>query len=76
MFGSLTSSKIFAMDLAQFLPHTVTDWLQAHGGGRMMERARECEEITTRIAKELVREKARLPAEEKTSRDVFSLLSK
>ena len=67
---------MFAMDVARFLPLSVIEWLQDNLGGRGLEKARECAEISVKVAKELVATKAKFLAEGKGRRDIFSLLGK
>ena len=74
-FGSPSLAKIFAMDVVRFIPLSVTEWLQDNLNGRGLQKARECKDITIKVAKELVESKAKYHAEGKGRRDIFSLLS-
>lgn len=62
------------MDLARFVPFQFIEWLQRWLPGKGLNKARESEQVTTDVAKQLVDSKVEAVGEGKGKRDVFSLL--
>lgn len=62
------------LDLGRFVPLWFIEWLQDHGSGEGLAKARESAQLTTNIAKQLVDSKIEAIGDGKGKRDVFSLL--
>ena len=75
VFGFQSDAKIFAMDVARFLPIDIIEWLQKALPSKGLEKARQSARCTIGIAKELVETKADELDVGKGKRDAFSLLS-
>ncbi|EKM53348.1 uncharacterized protein PHACADRAFT_124964 [Phanerochaete carnosa HHB-10118-sp] len=74
---SLPSAKAMIMvDILRLFPARVIEWIQDRQNNPAMEKARECERLTLKVAKELVDTKAEALKQGKGSKDVFSLLVK
>lgn len=54
----------------------VVEWLQDHLGGRSLQKVRECAQVSTKVARELVNTKAKLLVKGEGRRDILSLLGK
>ncbi|EKM53352.1 uncharacterized protein PHACADRAFT_259665 [Phanerochaete carnosa HHB-10118-sp] len=74
---SLPSAKaIFKFDTMRLFSTRIIEWIYDRQNNPAMKKARECERLTLKIAKELVDTKAEALKQGKGSKDVFSLLVK
>ncbi|KAF7790941.1 hypothetical protein EIP86_001900 [Pleurotus ostreatoroseus] len=76
VFGQSSDGKILALDLARYIPLWIIEWLQDTLAGEGLKKARETEELTTSIAKQLISSKTESIGDGERKRDVFSLLVK
>ncbi|EKM53350.1 uncharacterized protein PHACADRAFT_259662 [Phanerochaete carnosa HHB-10118-sp] len=75
-FRFASAKDIFKVDIMRLFSYRVIKWIQDHQNNPAMEKARECERLTLKVAKELVDTKAEALKQGKGSKDVFSLLVK
>lgn len=77
VFGAPTADAIFKRDaLRIFRSSRIVEWIYDRQRNPAVEKARECEELTLKIARELVENKAEALEQGKGSKDIFSLLVK
>uniref|UniRef100_A0A0W0GAR6 Cytochrome p450 n=1 Tax=Moniliophthora roreri TaxID=221103 RepID=A0A0W0GAR6_MONRR len=77
IFGSPSGGAILSMILAGLLPRKCLTFLRDHSfGGQRLERLRSLNEVTNRVARQLVREKAEEIGQGKGNKDIMSLLVK
>lgn len=69
-----STKAIFKFDIMRLFSNRVIEWINDHQNNPAMEKARECERLTLKVAKELVDTKAEALKQGKGSKDVFSLL--
>lgn len=74
MFGMLSIQKIFMFDVIRLIPLRAIEWFQNRLSNATLDKARECERLTLKVAKELLEGKAEALQDGEGSRDIFSLL--
>ncbi|EKM53349.1 uncharacterized protein PHACADRAFT_211048 [Phanerochaete carnosa HHB-10118-sp] len=74
VFRLPSAKAIFRFDIMRLFSYRVIKWIQDHQNNPVMEKVRECERLTLKVAKELVDTKAEALKQGKGSKDVFSLL--
>ena len=76
LFGLQSEKSIFVVDNSRFIPGWFIEWLQDHMDSFALQKARECEASTLKIARELVETKGEELAQGRGSKDIFSLIGK
>ena len=66
--------QIFIQAASKHIPMRIYQWMVDNGPSPRLERARDVKIMVTKIAKELVREKADALLQGKGNQDIFSLL--
>ena len=74
VFGTPSARGLVRFDTMRIFPNPMIEWLQDRQSNPALEKARECERLTLKFAKELVDTKASALKQGKGNKDVFSLL--
>ncbi|KAK7472252.1 hypothetical protein VKT23_000373 [Stygiomarasmius scandens] len=75
-FGSPSNGALIWLDIAQYIPAKVLEFIDDHVPSKRLAILRRSSEVTDRVAKELISMKSNDILEGKSNRDVMSLLIK
>jgi hypothetical protein len=73
-FGIPSKLKILIVTMSPYLPHWMLDLMYDYFPGEGLSRARENRRIATKTAKDLIESKIQENREEKSGRDILTLL--
>jgi hypothetical protein len=72
--GAPSAGQIFFQGISRYIPYRILEYLGETSKNPRILRIREAETLATSFAKEMVKDKAEILLQGKSSRDVFSLL--